>query len=138
MSTGWGLHSGYAVSVTAPLIVPVWCGVKVTPNVQDTPGTKLGERPHGWAPAETTLKSPLTVIGINESPSRSRLLLTTTICAALVVPTRCAGKVREAGVNWASGRMLEDSGTTAGLELLLSTITTDPGALCGANALSGG
>src|SRR4029077_10703463 len=117
MITLSGSHSGYMVKVTAPLIDPTLFGVNVTPRVQLAPGLNPGDKPQGFVPAETMLKSPLTLNGISEIPDRSMRLVTVTTFVALVVPTVCPGKFRVAGVNCNSGRILVARGMTSGLEL---------------------
>src|SRR5437899_5929311 len=103
MTTASGSHSGYMVKVIAPLIGPTVWGANNTPSVQLAPA--LNPKLQGFVPAETTLKSPLTLSGISATPDRSMRLVTTTILAELVVPTACAGKFKEAGLNWSSGKM---------------------------------
>src|SRR5258707_14173270 len=103
MITLSGSHSGYMVKVIAPLIAPALFGANVTPRVQLVPGLNAGFRLQGFVPAETMLKSSLTLSGSNEIPDRSMRLVTVTTFAALVVPTACVVKFKEAGLNCSSG-----------------------------------
>ncbi len=88
---------GFAESVTvmAPGRVPMACGVNVTTTVHLACAPRLPVQ--GVVPPEVTVNSPLPVIvGVNEL---ARLLVSVTVCDALVVATGWAAKVSDVGVN---------------------------------------
>jgi hypothetical protein len=113
-ATKAGLHSGYIVKLIAPLIEPVWLGENFTPNVQLSPGENSGDNPHGCDPAPpSSKKSPLTVKGISDiADSPTRLLETTTIWLALVVPTAWGENTNLGGVKDRTATTFADSPIT--------------------------
>jgi len=82
------------VTVTAPLMLPVALGVNVTLNVHVAPAATLA--PQGSAPPGTAEKSPLAARVLRVSATFS-LFVRVIVCAALVVVTGCAEKVRLVG-----------------------------------------
>jgi hypothetical protein len=76
--------------VTAPFRVPIAAGVKVTLRVQLAPAARLALH------VFVSEKSPLTVMPVMLRAALP-LLQSVTVCALLLVPTCCAGKVKEVG-----------------------------------------
>lgn len=83
-----------SVTVTAPLMLPVVLGVKVTLRVQVAPAATL--EPQGVPPPAVAEKSPLAV-KLKELRVVVKLFVIVSVCAALVVPTVVEAKVRLVG-----------------------------------------
>ena len=121
--TVWGLVEAASVIVAAPLIVPVAEGVNVTLRVQDALAATLA--PHGVVPPEVTEKSPLPTKLVSVSAVEA-LFVTVSVCAALVVPTVCAAKVRLAGAIVTGTTAVPVILITCCATAALSEITTAP------------
>ena len=82
------------MTVAAPMMEPTTLGVKVTLKVHLPPEASVA--PQGFVPEGVAAKSPLaTRLEIVRVPPE--LLVSVTVCGALVVPTVCALKVRVVG-----------------------------------------
>src|SRR5208337_3257708 len=85
-----------SVMVTAPVLVPVALGLKVTLRVQLAPAATLEPQVLVWE------KSPLTVMRVMLRVAFP-VLLRVTLLALLLVPTFCDGKVKEVGERLTAG-----------------------------------
>jgi hypothetical protein len=88
--TVWVAGLALSAMVTAPVLAPTAVGLKVTLRVQLAPAATLAPQVLVWE------KSPLAVMLVTLRATFP-VLLSVTVCALLLVPTACAGKVREAG-----------------------------------------
>jgi hypothetical protein len=82
--------------VTAPVLVPVAVGLKVTLRVQLALVARLAPQLLVWK------KSPLTVMLVMLRVALP-VLLRVTLWALLLIPTSCAGKVKEVGKRLTTG-----------------------------------
>jgi len=94
--TDWVAGLALSVIVTAPVRVPAAVGLKVTLRVQLALAARLAPQVLVWE------KSPLAVMLVMLSVALP-VLLRMTLWALLLVPTACAGKVKEVGERLTTG-----------------------------------
>jgi hypothetical protein len=94
--TVWVAGLALSVMVTVPVLVPAAVGLKVTLRVQLALAARLEPQVWVWE------KSPLTVMLVIARVALP-VFVSVRLWALLLVPTACAGKVKEVGERVAAG-----------------------------------